>query len=97
MHSEKLKGYFEEHPEEKLALQRMQRQLREKKSVRQHLKSVPCYWCPKTSRRPTPVQKAVRNAKLAKGQVSSSVRRKRVFKAKRQAGLKRGFSRYMEP
>ena len=55
LHSEKLKAYFEEHPDDKRALQRsrsrncrlicsvashrMQRALRERKSVRQHLKS----------------------------------------------------------
>ena len=61
LHSEKLKSYFEDHPEEKRALQRtvldltalsrhfaalrMQRQLRENKSIRAHLKSasIPAY------------------------------------------------------
>lgn len=88
LHSEKLKGYFEDHPDEKVALQRMQRQLREKKSVRAHLKSVPAYLVPEDFTNATPVQKAVRNANLASGKVSSSLKRKRVFKAKQQDGPK---------
>ncbi|CAJ1426499.1 unnamed protein product [Effrenium voratum] len=87
LHSEKLKSYFEDHPEEKRALQRMQRQLRENKSIRAHLKSVPSYLVPETFTASTPVQKAVRDANRASGQISSASKRQRLIKARQQDPL----------
>merc|ERR1712129_78640 len=46
LHSDKLKEYFQDNPEEKVALQRMQRSIREKKSIRSHLAHVPSYLVP---------------------------------------------------
>ncbi|OLP82698.1 ATP-dependent RNA helicase dbp9 [Symbiodinium microadriaticum] len=88
LHSEKLKAYFEEHPDDKRALQRMQRALRERKSVRQHLKSIPSYLVPEAFQKATPVQKAVREANASAGKPTSAVRRKRLIKAKQQDPLK---------
>ncbi|CAE7363503.1 DBP9 [Symbiodinium natans] len=87
LHSEKLKAYFEEHPDDKRALQRMQRALRERKAVRQHLKSIPSYLVPEAFQKTTPVQKAVREANASAGKPTSSVRRKRLMKAKQQDPL----------
>ncbi|CAE7732441.1 dbp9 [Symbiodinium pilosum] len=88
LHSEKLKAYFEEHPDDKRALQRMQRALRERKSVRQHLKSIPSYLVPEAFQKTTPVQKAVREANASAGKPTSAVRRKRLMKAKQQDPLR---------
>jgi len=89
LHSDKLKAYFDDHPDDKLALQRMQRQLREKKTVRAHLKSVPSYLVPEDFTRATPVQKAVRSANKASGKISVNLKRKRAFKARQQDPLTR--------
>jgi len=76
LHSEKLKEYFEEHPEDRKALLRSQRQLRERKSVRQHLKVVPSYLVPEQFTNMTPVQQAVREDAAARGQTGMKKRRK---------------------
>jgi len=87
LHSEKLKAYFDDHPDDKLALQRMQRELREKKSIRAHLKHIPSYLVPEDFTKATPVQQAVRTANKASGKISSHVKRKKVFKARQQDPL----------
>merc|ERR1712194_89609 len=68
LNSERLASYFEENPDEKLALMNMQRKLKEKKSIREHLATVPDYLVPEqvfTSA--TPVQKAVREQTASRG------------------------------
>jgi len=94
LNSEKLKAYFDEHPDDKRALQRTQRQLRERKSVRQHLKSVPTYLVPENFTSATPVQQAVRDDAMAKGTVapvSAAVKRRRAMQARKQDPLE-GFA-----
>jgi len=75
--SERLKAYFEDHPEEKEALQRSQRELKERKSVRRHLKVVPSYLVPESFLSATPVQEAVRMANAADGGNAESMVKKR--------------------
>merc|ERR1712137_946844 len=72
LNSEKLKAYFEDHPDDRRALQKTQRQLRERKSVRQHLKHVPEYLVPEGFAKATPVQQAVREELAASGGSKSS-------------------------
>jgi len=88
LNSEKLQAYFEEHPEEKKALQKAQRSLKEKKSIRQHLRHVPFYLVPEQFVAATPVQQAVRDeAARNGGGVSSAVKRRRYLHAKKQDPL----------
>jgi len=90
LHSEKLKEYFEEHPDEKRALQRTQRQFRETKSVRQHLRTVPAYLVPEQLfNTATPVQQALREEAVASGAppLSASARRKKMLKSQRKDPL----------
>jgi len=84
LHSEKLKEYFEEHPEDRRALQKTQRQLRERKSVRQHLAHVPTYLVPEQFANATPVQQAVREeaASRGAGQAPSAAKRRRALRAR---------------
>lgn len=86
LHSEKLKAFFEEHPEDKLVLQRTQRQLRQRKSIREHLKAVPSYLVPENFVAATPVQQAVRQAASAED-VSGSTKRRRIIHARTQDPL----------
>mmetsp|Transcript_46515 Transcript_46515/g.108436 ORF Transcript_46515/g.108436 Transcript_46515/m.108436 type:complete len:709 (-) Transcript_46515:47-2173(-) len=79
--SERLQAYFEEHPDEKEALQRSQRELKERKSVRKHLKVVPSYLVPESFLSTTPVQEAVRAAKAASGMSESTAQRRTVRKS----------------
>jgi ATP-dependent RNA helicase DDX56/DBP9 len=84
LNSEKLQEYFEDHPEEKKALQKSQRALKERKSIRQHLRHVPFYLVPEQFAATTPVQQAVRDeAAKNGGKVSSAVKRKRYLQAKK--------------
>jgi len=88
LNSEKLQSYFEDHPEEKKALQKSQRALKEKKSIRQHLKHIPFYLVPEQFVAATPVQQAVRDeAAKNGGKVPSSVKRKRYLHAQKQDPL----------
>lgn len=88
LNSEKLQEYFEDHPEEKKALQKAQRSLKEKKSIRQHLRHVPFYLVPEQFVAATPVQQAVRDeAARNGGKVSSAVKRRRYLHAKKQDPL----------
>lgn len=89
LNSEKLKAYFEEHPDDKRALQRAQRTLRERKSVRQHLRHVPTYLVPEQFSAVSPVQQAVRDA--TGGQVTAEVRKRRRQILRQQDPLQ-GFS-----
>jgi ATP-dependent RNA helicase DDX56/DBP9 len=84
LNSEKLQQYFEDHPEEKKALQKAQRSLKEKKSIRAHLRHVPFYLVPEHFVAATPVQQAVRDMG---GKVSSQVKRRRYLHAKKQDPL----------
>merc|ERR1712039_890038 len=79
LNSEKLQAYFEDHPEEKRALQKTQRQLRERKSVRANLKHVPSYLVPENFTKATPVQQAVREELAAMGRApkTSATKRRR--------------------
>lgn len=88
LNSEKLKDYFEENPDERRALQRAQRTLRERKSVRKHLAHVPHYLVPEQFSAATPVQAAVREAG---GKVSAAVKKRRALQAKKSDPLQ-GFT-----
>lgn len=59
LNSDKLKEYFEEHPEDRQALQCVQRSLKNKATT-QHLAHLPSYLLPEGFAASTPVQKAVR-------------------------------------
>lgn len=88
LNSEKLKEYFEEHPEDKAALQKTQRALKERKSIRQHLKHIPFYLVPDNFDTSTPVQQAVRAQKAADGKpMSSGVNRRKMLRAARRRDL----------
>jgi len=87
LNSEKLKAYFEEHPEERRALQKTQRQFREKKNVRSHLRTVPSYLVPENFSAATPVQQAVREDVAARGGVTNSVKKRRKQQLQRQDPL----------
>jgi ATP-dependent RNA helicase DDX56/DBP9 len=88
LNSEKLQEYFQDHPEEKKALQKAQRSLKEKKSIRQHLRHVPFYLVPEQFVAATPVQQAVRDeAAKTGGKVSNAVKRRRYMQAKKQDPL----------
>jgi len=89
LNSEKLKAYFEENPEDRRVLQRMQRQLRERKSVRANLRTVPHYLVPEHFSAATPVQQAVREDAAKSGtQVGSSrLKRKRMLQARQRDPL----------
>jgi len=95
LHSEKLKEYFEDHQDEKEALQRTQRQLREKKSIRAHLKHVPSYLVPEQLfSTATPVQQAVRNENTASSKagtpLTAAQRRRRAEHGRKQDVLLQG-------
>jgi len=77
LNSEKLKAYFEENPEDKRALQRTQRQLKEKKSIRANLRSIPHYLVPEHFSASTPVQQALREEAVKNGQAPTTSRLKR--------------------
>lgn len=62
LNSERLKAYFEDNIEDKKALQKSQRGLKDNKARRDHLKSVPFYLVPEQFFNETPVQKAVKEA-----------------------------------
>merc|ERR1719221_1231175 len=79
LNSEKLKAYFEDHPEDKKALQKAQRSLRERKSTLQHLRHVPHYLVPSNFTDATPVQKAVRDEASVNGRGGSSAAKKRRY------------------
>lgn len=64
LNSERLKAYFEDNIEDKKALQKAQRGLKDHKSRRAHLESVPFYLVPEQFFAATPVQKAVKEAAL---------------------------------
>jgi len=88
LNSTKLQQYFEDHPEEKKALQKSQRALKETKSIRQHLRNVPFYLVPEQFQASTPVQQAVRDDALKNGgKVSSAVKRRRYLHAKKNDPL----------
>lgn len=88
LNSEKLQEYFEEHPEEKAALQRAQRQLKEKKSIRRNLQTVPFYLVPEGFTAANPVQQAVRDEVAASGgKISKAARKSRFLDAKRKDPL----------
>eukprot|EP00928_Gymnodinium_smaydae_P070226 TRINITY_DN54117_c0_g1_i1.p1 TRINITY_DN54117_c0_g1~~TRINITY_DN54117_c0_g1_i1.p1 ORF type:complete len:728 (-),score=214.71 TRINITY_DN54117_c0_g1_i1:35-2149(-) len=89
LNSEKLKAYFEENPEEKRALQKAQRKLRENKSVRANLRTVPHYLVPENyTAAVTPVQQAVREDALRSGApASSKMKRKRVLNMRQRDPL----------
>merc|ERR1719343_292399 len=91
LNSEKLKEYFEEHPDDKQMLQRTQRQLRERKSVRQHLRTVPSYLVPEQFVAQTPVQQAVREQAAARGigvqATGSAAKRRRAMRTRAQDPL----------
>lgn len=93
LNSEKLKEYFEEHPEEKRALQRTQRALKEKRSIRAHLKHVPAYLVPEHfTAAATPVQQAAREEAMNAGMgQSASAKRRKMQMVKKQDPL-HGFS-----
>lgn len=90
LNSEKLKAYFEENAEEKRALQRSQRQLREKKSVRANLRTIPSYLVPEGFvAGVTPVQQAVRDEAARSGTKAMPARLKRqqILSARRRDPL----------
>jgi len=88
LHSEKLKEYFQENPEEKVALQRMQRTIREKKSIRGHLAQIPSYLVPEQLfSSNTPVQQAIREDASVSGKVSNATKKKRAAQMKKQDPL----------
>jgi len=91
LNSEKLKEYFEDHPEERKLLQRTQRSLKEGKSIRSNLKHVPSYLVPEQLfAASTPVQQAVREEAMASGMnkpTSLAMRRKRAMQARKQDPL----------
>jgi len=77
LHSEKLKEYFEENPDDKKALQRTQRKLRENKAVLRHLQGVPSYLVPEGIVANNPVQQAIRKDGSLKKAPNSKQRRLR--------------------
>lgn len=83
LNSEKLQEYFEENPEDKKALQKAQRQLREKNSVLRHLRVVPSYLVPDSFGAANPVQQAVRDDAAAQGTLTSQAKRKKMVQTKR--------------
>jgi len=93
LNSEKLKEYFEEHPEEKRALQKTQRALKQKKSIRQHLKHVPAYLVPDgIVANATAIEEAARQEAKAEGlSLSAAMKRKRLQLARKKDPL-HGFS-----
>jgi len=93
LNSEKLKAYFEEHPDEKRALQKTQRELRERRSIRESLKHIPSYLVPEQLfTTTTPVQQAIREERSSKGMVSAAVRRRRQNQATRNRDPLSGFA-----
>lgn len=79
LNCERLKEYFEENPEEKLALQEKQRELKAKQSVRANLQHVPGYLVPEELTGGTPVQDAIRKDQAARGgPITSHARRKQM-------------------
>eukprot|EP00927_Polykrikos_kofoidii_P006240 TRINITY_DN12537_c1_g1_i1.p1 TRINITY_DN12537_c1_g1~~TRINITY_DN12537_c1_g1_i1.p1 ORF type:complete len:735 (-),score=185.10 TRINITY_DN12537_c1_g1_i1:108-2312(-) len=101
LNSEKLKAYFEENPEDRRALQQTQRTLRERKSVRANLRTIPSYLVPEDFAAATPVQQAVRDDASKSGtQPMSKLKRKRMQNARQRdplqafdAGGRKGKSR----
>lgn len=93
LHSEKLKAYFEEHPEERALLQRTQRQLKERKSIRAHLQHIPSYLVPANFVATNPVQQAVRREAAAQGGVAAGTTRRRILHAHRKDPLQNFASR----
>merc|ERR1712217_289610 len=91
LHSEKLKEYFEDHPDDKKALQSMQRKLREGKSVRRNLAHIPSYLVPEHFLTSTPVQKAIREDAAAHGTTATQVVRRTRRMQERQADPLQGF------
>uniref|UniRef100_A0A7S4W8V4 RNA helicase n=2 Tax=Alexandrium monilatum TaxID=311494 RepID=A0A7S4W8V4_9DINO len=85
LHSEKLQEYFEENPEDKKALQRAQRQLRETKTTLQHLQAVPSYLVPDSFDASTPVQQAVREDAAARGGAATGQARRRKLQQARRS------------
>lgn len=79
LNCERLKEYFEENPEEKLALLERQRELKARQSVRANLKHVPSYLVPEELTGGTPVQDAIRKDQAARGgPITSQARRKQM-------------------
>jgi len=93
LNSEKLKAYFEDHPEDRKALQKTQRQFRERKSVRQHLKNVPSYLMPENLTATTPVQQALREEQAAQGGPArtSATKRRQMLRATKSDDPLQGF------
>jgi len=83
LNSEKLQEYFEENPEDKKALQKAQRQLRERSSALRHLQAVPSYLVPESFGATTPVQQAVRDDAAARGALTGQAKRKKLMQARR--------------
>jgi len=79
--SEKLKSHFEDHPEDKMALQRAQRTLKERKGIRQHLKTIPYYLMPEDFHTMTPVQQAIKEVQGARP--SNALKKRRRLQLKK--------------
>mmetsp|Transcript_138558 Transcript_138558/g.430915 ORF Transcript_138558/g.430915 Transcript_138558/m.430915 type:complete len:214 (+) Transcript_138558:651-1292(+) len=85
--SEKLQEYFEENPEDKKALQKAQRQLRERSSTLKHLEAIPSYLVPDSFAAATPVQQAVRDDAAVRGVPAGQAKRKAPTKVRRSDPL----------